>query len=133
MESEIQYHPSAEQLALANTIEDSLAELLPLSRVHRAHEEDEDAWRQLEEIGIFAMGLAEAAGGSGLGAESHPPARRAAVAGGFFLQRELPADEADTGERHPSGGAGRAQDRRSSHRTDRSARPTLLLDRAATR
>jgi alkylation response protein AidB-like acyl-CoA dehydrogenase len=65
---EIQYHPSAEQVALANTIEDSLAELLPLSRVHRAHEEDEDAWRQLEEIGIFAMGLDEAAGGSGLGA-----------------------------------------------------------------
>src|SRR6516164_2370472 len=66
--AEIQYHPSAEQLALASTIEDSLAELLPLSRVHRAHEENEDAWRQLEEIGIFAMGLAEAAGGSGLGA-----------------------------------------------------------------
>lgn len=68
MESEIQYHPSAEQLALANTIEESLAELLPLSRIHRAPEEDSDTWRQLEEIGIFAIGLPEAEGGSGLGA-----------------------------------------------------------------
>ena len=68
MESEIQYHPSAEQLALAGTIEESLAELLPLSRVHRAHEEDHDTWAQLEEIGIFAMGVPEASGGSGLGA-----------------------------------------------------------------
>jgi alkylation response protein AidB-like acyl-CoA dehydrogenase len=68
VELEIQYHPSAEQLALANTIEESLAELLPLSRVHRAHEEDLDTWRQLEEIGIFAIGLPEADGGSGLGA-----------------------------------------------------------------
>jgi alkylation response protein AidB-like acyl-CoA dehydrogenase len=68
VESEIQYHPSAEQLALANTIEESLAELLPLARIHRAPEEDSDIWRQLEEIGIFAIGLPEAEGGSGLGA-----------------------------------------------------------------
>jgi alkylation response protein AidB-like acyl-CoA dehydrogenase len=68
VESEIQYHPNAEQLALADTIEESLAELLPLSRIHRSHEEDNDTWAQLEEIGIFAMGLPEAAGGSGLGA-----------------------------------------------------------------
>jgi alkylation response protein AidB-like acyl-CoA dehydrogenase len=68
VESEIQYHPSAEQLALAGTIEESLAELLPLSRVHKAYEEDNDTWKQLEEIGIFAIGLPESDGGSGLGA-----------------------------------------------------------------
>jgi alkylation response protein AidB-like acyl-CoA dehydrogenase len=68
VESDIQYHPSAEQLALANTVEEALAELLPLSRVHRALEEDDDTWTQLEEIGIFAIGLPEAEGGSGLGA-----------------------------------------------------------------
>jgi alkylation response protein AidB-like acyl-CoA dehydrogenase len=68
VESDIQYHPSAEQRALANTVEEALAELLPLSRVHRALEEDDDTWTQLEEIGIFAIGLPEAEGGSGLGA-----------------------------------------------------------------
>jgi alkylation response protein AidB-like acyl-CoA dehydrogenase len=68
VELEIQYHPSADQLALANTIEESLGELLPLSRVHRALEEDDDTWTQLERIGIFAIGLREEEGGSGLGA-----------------------------------------------------------------
>jgi alkylation response protein AidB-like acyl-CoA dehydrogenase len=63
-----QYHPSVDQLALVNTVEESLAELLPLSRVHRAHDENESTWAQLQEIGIFAMGLREEEGGSGLGA-----------------------------------------------------------------
>ena len=63
-----QYHPNADQIALVNTVEESLAELLPLSRVHRTHEESAETWAQLEEIGIFAMGLGEAQGGSGLGA-----------------------------------------------------------------
>jgi alkylation response protein AidB-like acyl-CoA dehydrogenase len=109
VESEIQYHPSTEQLALANTIEESLAELLPLSRVHRAHEEDNDTWAQLEEIGIFAMGLPEAAGGSGLGA-----AEEALI--GMALGRRLaaPAVFATIGAAHalspskvPSGRAAR--------------------------
>jgi alkylation response protein AidB-like acyl-CoA dehydrogenase len=97
VESEIQYHPSAEQLALANTVEESLAELLPLSRVHRAHEEDHDTWAQLEEIGIFAMGLSEAAGGSGLGA-----AEEALI--GMALGRHLaaPAVFATIGAAHAS-------------------------------
>jgi alkylation response protein AidB-like acyl-CoA dehydrogenase len=45
-----------------------LSELLPLSRVHRAHEEAVDTWTQLDEIGVFAIGLREEDGGSGLGA-----------------------------------------------------------------
>jgi alkylation response protein AidB-like acyl-CoA dehydrogenase len=68
VDSEIQYHPNADQLALAGTVEESLAELLPLSRVHRSNEEDAATWAQLEEIGIFAIGLGEEQGGSGLGA-----------------------------------------------------------------
>jgi alkylation response protein AidB-like acyl-CoA dehydrogenase len=68
VELEIQYHPSAEQVALADTIEESLADMLPLSRVHRSHEEDADTWTQLEEMGIFAIGVQEEHGGSGLGA-----------------------------------------------------------------
>jgi alkylation response protein AidB-like acyl-CoA dehydrogenase len=64
----IQYHPTADQHALAETIETSLAELLPLARVHRSPEEAADTWAQLEEIGVFAIGVREEDGGSGLGA-----------------------------------------------------------------
>jgi alkylation response protein AidB-like acyl-CoA dehydrogenase len=64
----IQYHPTADQHALAETIETSLDELLPLARVHRSPEEAADTWAQLEEIGVFAIGIGEEAGGSGLGA-----------------------------------------------------------------
>lgn len=107
MESEIQYHPSAEQLALANTIEDSLAELLPLSRLHRAHEEDDDTWRQLQEIGIFAIGLPEAEGGSGLGA-----AEEALIAMALGRRLAAPAVFATIGAAHalssPSMPVGRA-------------------------
>jgi alkylation response protein AidB-like acyl-CoA dehydrogenase len=107
VESEIQYHPSAEQLALANTIEDSLAELLPLSRLHRAHEEDNDTWRQLEEIGIFAIGLPEAEGGSGLGA-----AEEALIAMALGRRLAAPAVFATIGAAHalrsPSMPLGRA-------------------------
>jgi alkylation response protein AidB-like acyl-CoA dehydrogenase len=41
---------------------------LPLSRVHRGNEEAVDTWNQLDEIGVFAIGLREEDGGSGLGA-----------------------------------------------------------------
>lgn len=39
-----------------------------MSRVHRAHEEAVDTWSELDEIGVFAIGLREEDGGSGLGA-----------------------------------------------------------------
>jgi alkylation response protein AidB-like acyl-CoA dehydrogenase len=68
LEFGIQYHPTADQHALADTIETSLAELLPLARVHRSPEEAADTWAQLEEIGVLAIGVGEEDGGSGLGA-----------------------------------------------------------------
>ena len=68
METETRYHPSAEQLALGSTIEESLLELLPLSRLHASHHEDAATWRSLEEIGVFGIGVSEESGGSGLGA-----------------------------------------------------------------
>jgi len=40
VEAETRYHPNADQLALASTIEESLAPLLPLSRLHASHVED---------------------------------------------------------------------------------------------
>ena len=68
METETRYHPSAEQLALGSTIEESLLELLPLSRLHASCHEDATTWKSLEEIGVFGIGLSEELGGSGLGA-----------------------------------------------------------------
>jgi alkylation response protein AidB-like acyl-CoA dehydrogenase len=67
MPAATRYHPSAEQLAVAGALDSSLAELLPLARLHRAFHEDEATWASLEEIGVFAIGASEDAGGSGLG------------------------------------------------------------------
>ncbi len=102
MEFEIQYHPSADQLALADTIEESLAELLPLSRVHRALEEDNNTWSRLEEIGIFAIGLPEAEGGSGLGA-----AEEALIAMALGRRLAAPAVFATIGAAHGLSSPGR--------------------------
>ncbi len=68
MEAETRYHPSAEQLALASTMDESLDALLPLSRLHASIQEDTGTWASLEEIGVFGIGVGEELGGSGLGA-----------------------------------------------------------------
>jgi alkylation response protein AidB-like acyl-CoA dehydrogenase len=68
VEAETRYHPSSEQLALASTIDESLAALLPVSRLHRSFVEDGATWSGLDEIGIFGISAAEEQGGSGLGA-----------------------------------------------------------------
>jgi alkylation response protein AidB-like acyl-CoA dehydrogenase len=68
LEAETRYHPNAEQRALASTIEESLAPLLPLSRLHASHVEDAGTWASLDEIGIFGISTSEEQGGSGLGA-----------------------------------------------------------------
>jgi alkylation response protein AidB-like acyl-CoA dehydrogenase len=68
VEAETRYHPNADQLALASTIEESLAPLLPLSRLHASHVEDAQTWSSLDDIGIFGISVSEEQGGSGLGA-----------------------------------------------------------------
>ncbi len=68
METELRYHPTPDQLALASTIEESILPLLPVSRLHAATQESEETWSGLDEIGIFGITAAEAQGGSGLGA-----------------------------------------------------------------
>jgi alkylation response protein AidB-like acyl-CoA dehydrogenase len=68
VESAIRYHPSPDQFALASTIGESLAPLLPISRLHTAPTEDGRTWSSLDEIGIFGITASEEAGGSGLGA-----------------------------------------------------------------
>ncbi|MFC4314621.1 acyl-CoA dehydrogenase family protein [Steroidobacter flavus] len=68
MQAQTRYHPDAEQLALAGTIEESLDSLVPVARLHSAVEESADAWSSLRDLGVFGISLDEAQGGSGLGA-----------------------------------------------------------------
>src|SRR6202011_1422877 len=68
VDAQSRFPPWAEQLALASTIEESLAPLLPLSRLHASHVEDAQTWSGLDDIGIFGISVAEEQGGSGLGA-----------------------------------------------------------------
>ena len=68
MEPIIRFQPHSDQLAVARTIEEALADLLPLSRLHQSDDEDDATWAKLEEIGIFSICLSEDQGGSNLGA-----------------------------------------------------------------
>ena len=68
MSHELRYHPSADQLALANTFNEALESLLPLSRLHASSEESEETWSSLESLGLFGIAVSEDDGGSGLGA-----------------------------------------------------------------
>jgi alkylation response protein AidB-like acyl-CoA dehydrogenase len=65
--TDLRYHPGADQLAIAGALDESLLELLPLSRLHASHDESAATWTSLEEIGVFTMGVSEEQGGSGLG------------------------------------------------------------------
>jgi len=68
VEVETRYQPNADQLALVSTIEESLAELLPLARLHASTIEDASTWSSLDDIGLFNITASEETGGSGLGA-----------------------------------------------------------------
>jgi alkylation response protein AidB-like acyl-CoA dehydrogenase len=61
------YHPSRDQVALAASLRESLASILPLSRLRESHEESAEAWKALRELGVFEISIPEASGGSGLG------------------------------------------------------------------
>lgn len=101
MQAESRYHPSAEQLALAGTIDDSLAELLPTSRLHVSHVEDSATWSGLGEIGMFGIGVSEQRGGSGLGA-----AEEALIVIGLGRRLAAPAVLATIGATHAETHAG---------------------------
>ena len=61
------YHPNQDQLAIAGAIDDALAELLPIARLHQSHEETAGVWAELDGLGSFGISLPEDSGGSGLG------------------------------------------------------------------
>jgi alkylation response protein AidB-like acyl-CoA dehydrogenase len=100
VEAESRYHPSADQLALASTIDESLTELLPLSRLHASNVEDAATWSSLEEIGMFGIGVGEERGGSGLGA-----AEEALIVTGLGRRLAAPAVLATIGATHARLGA----------------------------
>jgi alkylation response protein AidB-like acyl-CoA dehydrogenase len=63
------YHPTTEQRALIAGFERPLADLLPISRLHDHTTGETGArWQAFAELGLFGIGLAEDAGGIGLGA-----------------------------------------------------------------
>jgi alkylation response protein AidB-like acyl-CoA dehydrogenase len=68
MEVEARYHPSREQRELAGALNEALADLLPIARVHQAPEESPEIWAALDALGLFGIALEEQQGGSGLGA-----------------------------------------------------------------
>lgn len=101
MEAESRYHPSADQVALAITMHESLTALLPISRLHSAYVEDAQTWSSLEEIGMFGIGVSEALGGSGLGA-----AEEALIIVGLGRRLAAPAVLATIGATHAFAAAG---------------------------
>jgi alkylation response protein AidB-like acyl-CoA dehydrogenase len=103
VDAETRYHPNADQLALAGTIEESLAPLLPLSRLHASHVEDAQIWSSLDDIGIFGISVAEEQGGSGLGA-----AEEALIVMALGQRLVAPAVLATIGAAHGLLGAGAA-------------------------
>ena len=54
-------------MALAADLGESLASLLPLSRLRQSHEESAETWKALRELGVFTVSVPEEQGGSGLG------------------------------------------------------------------
>jgi alkylation response protein AidB-like acyl-CoA dehydrogenase len=103
VESATRYHPSPDQLALASTIEESLAPLLPISRLHASLNEDGLTWSSLDEIGIFGITASEEAGGSGLGA-----VEEALIAMALGRQLAAPSVLATMGAAHAAPIAGAA-------------------------
>jgi alkylation response protein AidB-like acyl-CoA dehydrogenase len=127
VEAETRYHPNADQLALAGTIEESLAPLLPLSRLHASHVEDVQTWSSLDDIGIFGISVAEEQGGSGLGA-----AEEALIVMALGQRLVAPAVLATIGAAHAvfGGGAAALRGRRAAAAYRRGAR-TIIVDDAA--
>lgn len=101
MQAESRYHPGADQVALASTVYESFAPLLPLSRLHASYVEDERTWSSLEQMGIFGISVSEDRGGSGLGA-----AEEALITLGLGRHLASPAVLATIGATHASDAAG---------------------------
>lgn len=98
MQAETRYHPDADQLALAGELDETIGTLLPLSRLHGAHEESAETWSRLADAGIFGICVPEDLGGTGLGA-----AEEALIVMGLGRRLASPAVFASLGAVHASG------------------------------
>jgi alkylation response protein AidB-like acyl-CoA dehydrogenase len=128
VQAETRYHPSAEQRALAGTMDESLAVLLPLSRLHVSCQEDAKTWSSLEEIGIFGIGVSEDRGGSGLGA-----AEEALIVMGLGRRLASPGVLATIGAAHaPIGAAAAALQGRRAAAAYRHADRIIIVDEPGT-
>lgn len=127
MQAETRYHPDADQLEVVSAIDESLADVLQVSRLHTGFVEDAKIWSSLEEIGIFGISLTEEQGGSGLGA-----AEEALITVGLGRRLASPAILATLGAAHASGGrrvaAAFKRDGRSTWVADAAAELVLLRD-----
>jgi alkylation response protein AidB-like acyl-CoA dehydrogenase len=103
MDGITRYHPSGDQLAVAAAVDESLASLLPLSRVHKSPEESAETWAGLEELGVFGIAVSEEAGGTGLGA-----AEEALIAVGLGRRLAAPSVFATIGAAHALRDSGQA-------------------------
>jgi alkylation response protein AidB-like acyl-CoA dehydrogenase len=101
VEAESRYLPNTDQVQLANEIGESVASLLPLSRLHASHVEDASTWSSLEEIGMFGITVGEEHGGSGLGA-----AEEALIVIGLGRRLAAPAVLATIWATHAQQGSG---------------------------
>lgn len=126
MESAVRYHPSADQLALASTIAESLVPLLPISRLHVSPAESAATWSSLTDIGIFAITANEEAGGSGLGA-----VEEALIAMVLGRQLVAPSVLATMGAAHAATDSPAAQGRRITAGFRRGAGAVVVEDDAA--
>jgi alkylation response protein AidB-like acyl-CoA dehydrogenase len=61
------YHPGRDQVTLAAGLRESLASLLPLSRLRESPAESAQTWKALRDLGVFDISIPEEQGGSGLG------------------------------------------------------------------
>lgn len=68
MEGELRYHPDADQQALAGAFNETIAALLPITRLREIRVEKDETLASLEESGLFTLAVSEGAGGSGLSA-----------------------------------------------------------------
>jgi alkylation response protein AidB-like acyl-CoA dehydrogenase len=119
MQAETRYHPNADQLEVVSAIDESLADVLPVSRLHTSFVEDAKTWSSLEDIGIFGISLSEDQGGSGLGA-----AEEALITVGLGRRLASPAILATLGASQVSAG------RRVAAGFQRNARATVVADAA---
>src|SRR6202011_2035541 len=135
VDAQSRFPPWAEQLALASTIEESLAPLLPLSRLHASHVESVETWSTLDDIGIFGISVAEEQGGSGLGA-----AEEALIVMALGQRLVAPAVVATIGAAHASAGVAHTplgngavglRGRRAAAAYRRGARTIIVEDAAA--